>query len=91
MCTYASDRSPFLLLLDWLTLLVAFCMKGTSHAATSYDKADAPTHADAAAAAAATTADVVVPYLAVPADVGRYTFHGVGVGGGSVARHFEIL
>jgi len=51
------------------------------------DKAAAATHADAAAA----TADVAVPYLAVPAEAGRYAFPGVGVGGGSVARHFENL
>ena len=84
MCTYASDRSPILLLLDWLTLLVAFCMKGTSHAATSYVKAAAVTHADAAAPAAVAIADVAVPYLVVSADVGRYAFPGVGVSGGSV-------
>ena len=52
------------------------------------DKTAAATHADAATAAAA---DVAVPYLAVPAEAGRYAFPGVDVGGGSVARHFEIL
>ena len=51
------------------------------------DKAAVATHADAAAAAA----DVTVPYLAVPAEAERYAFPGGGVGGGSVARHFEIL
>ena len=51
------------------------------------DKAAAATHADEAAA----TTDVAVPYLAVPAEAGRYAFPGVGVSGGSVARHFEIL
>jgi len=47
------------------------------------DKAAAATHADAAAAAAAAT-DMAVPYLAVPAEAGRYAFPGVGVSGGSV-------
>ena len=55
------------------------------------DKAAAATHADTAAAAAAATTDVAVPYLVVPAEVGRYAFPEGGVGGGSVARHFEIL
>ena len=56
------------------------------------DKAAAATHADIdAAAAAAATTDVAVPYLAIPTEAGRYAFPDVGVGGGSVARHFEIL
>ena len=51
------------------------------------DKAAAATHADAAAAAT-TTADVAVPYLAVPAEAGRYAFLGVS---DTMARHFKIL
>ena len=52
------------------------------------DKAAAATHADAAAAA---TADVAVPYLAVLAEAGRYAFPGVGVGGGSVESSSLVL
>ena len=51
------------------------------------DKAAAATHADAAAAAAAAT-DMAVPYLAVPAEAGRYAFLGVS---DTMARHFKIL
>ena len=71
-------------------MLPSVRMKGTSHVATSYDKAAAATHAHAAAAAAA-TAEVAEPYLAVPTEAGRYAFPGAGVGGNSVARHFKIL
>ena len=90
MRTYASDRSPILLLLDWLTLLVALNVmyEGTSHAATSSAtmikqlQQLKPTQP---------AANVVLPYLVVPVEAGRYAFPSVDVGGGSVARHFEIL
>ena len=84
MCTYASDRSPILLLLDWLTLLVALNVmyeRDKSCRVGDDDKAAAATHTDAVVVAAA---DVAVPYLAVPAEAGRYAFPGVGVSGGSV-------
>ena len=65
MCTYASDRSPILLLLDWLTLLVALNVmyereKSYHDLVGDDDKVATTTHADAAAAAA--TTDVAVPY-----------------------------
>ena len=63
MCTYASDRSPILLLLDWLTLLVALNVmyeRDKSCRVGDDDKVATTTHADAAAAAA--TTDVAVPY-----------------------------
>ena len=99
-----SDRSRFVLPLGGLTDAKARVQPGVRPARRpprrdlvgDDDKAAAATHADAAAAAATTatataTADVAVPYLAVPAEAGRYAFPGVGGGGGSVARHFEIL
>ena len=49
------------------------------------DEVAVATHADAAAA----TTHVAVPCLGVPAEAGRYAF--LGVGSGSVARHFEFL
>ena len=49
------------------------------------DEAAVATHADAAAA----TTHVAVPCLGVLVEAERYAF--LGVGGGSVARHFEIL
>ena len=49
------------------------------------DEAAVATHANAATA----TTHVAVPCLGVLDEAGRYAF--LGVGGGSVARHFEIL
>ena len=80
MCTYPSDRSPILLLLDWLTLLVALnVMYERDKSCRDLIDDDDKTAADSCRRSRSSNR------------YGRYAFPSVGVGGGSVARHFKIL